>query len=120
MAWQVEYTDELGIWWETLTDRQQDDIAVVVGLLEQKGPSLPFPYTSGIRGSRHSHMRELRVQSGGDPIRVLYAFDPRRTAILLLGGIKTGDDRFYDAHVAMADRLYDTYLDELRNEGLIP
>ncbi len=63
-------------------------------------------------------MRELRVQSGGRPIRAFYAFDPRRTAILLIGGDKTGDDRFYVKYVPVADRLYDTYLDELKREGL--
>ena len=64
-------------------------------------------------------MRELRVQSSGRPIRVFYAFDPRRTAILLIGGDKTGDDRFHVKYVPVADRLYDTYLDELKREGLI-
>jgi hypothetical protein len=65
-------------------------------------------------------MRELRVQSRGDPLRVLYAFDPRRAAILLIGGNKTGDNRFYDHMVPLADRLYDDYIEELRKEGLIP
>jgi len=64
-------------------------------------------------------MRELRVQSGGKPIRVFYAFDPRRTAILLLGGDKTGDDRFYDRMIPAADKLYDVYIEELKKEGLI-
>lgn len=64
-------------------------------------------------------MRELRVQSGGDPYRILYAFDPRRTAILLLGGNKEGDDRFYERVVPVADRLYDGYIEEIRKEGLI-
>jgi hypothetical protein len=64
-------------------------------------------------------MRELRIQSGGRPLRVLYAFDPRRTAILLIGGDKTGDTRFYERYVPHADALYDEYLDELRKEGLI-
>ncbi len=68
---------------------------------------------------RRGHMRELRVQSGGRPLRIFYAFDPRRAAILLIGGDKTGDDRFYEKHVPLADDLYDTYLDELRKEGLI-
>ncbi|GJE02992.1 hypothetical protein GMJLKIPL_4943 [Methylobacterium isbiliense] len=54
-------------------------------------------------------MRELRVQSGGAPIRIFYAFDPRRTAILLIGGDKTGGDRFYDEMIPTADRLYDAY-----------
>jgi hypothetical protein len=65
-------------------------------------------------------MRELRVQSGGSPIRIFYAFDPRRTAILLIGGDKTGDDRFYQTMIPIADRLYDTHLEELRKEGLLP
>jgi hypothetical protein len=64
-------------------------------------------------------MRELRVQSGGRPLRIFYAFDPRRTAILLVGGDKTGDERFYEAFIPVADRLYDEYVDELRREGLM-
>ena len=64
-------------------------------------------------------MRELRVQRGGRPIRIFYAFDPRRTSILLIGGDKTGNDRFYDEYVPLADRLYDEYLSELNQEGLI-
>jgi hypothetical protein len=70
-------------------------------------------------GSRHGHLRELRIQSGGQPVRVFYAFDPRRTAILLIGGDKTGDDRFYEQFVPLADWLYDEHLKELRDEGLI-
>lgn len=64
-------------------------------------------------------MRELRVQSKGNPLRVFYAFDPRRTAILLIGGDKTGNDRFYGQYVPVADELYDAYLKELKREGLI-
>ena len=80
---------------------------------------LPFPDSSGINGSRHAHMRELRVQSGGNPLRIFYAFDPRRTAILLIGGDKTGNDRFYEEYVPLADDLYEAYLNELKGEGLI-
>jgi hypothetical protein len=65
-------------------------------------------------------MRELRVQSSGKPIRVFYAFDPRRMAILLLGGDKTGNDRFYATFTPVADRLYDEHLEQLRKEGLLP
>jgi hypothetical protein len=64
-------------------------------------------------------MRELRVQSGGRPIRIFYAFDPRRSAILLIGGDKIGDGRFYERMIPVADKLYDVHLDELRKEGLI-
>ncbi|MEW6414242.1 MAG: type II toxin-antitoxin system RelE/ParE family toxin [Pseudomonadota bacterium] len=117
--WEVEYTDELGEWWGLLTEAEQESIDASVRLLEEKGPNLGFPHTSGIEGSRHTHMRELRVQHEGRPYRVLYAFDPRRCAILLVGGDKTGDDRWYDVHVPIADKLYDTHLATLRKEGLI-
>ena len=120
MGWNIEYIDEFGDWWEEISETEQNDIFSVVSLLEQRGPTLGFPYSSSIRSSRHTSMRELRVQSGGNPIRILYAFDPRRSAILLIGGNKTGDDRFYEVYVPIADRLYDDYLDELRQEGLIP
>jgi hypothetical protein len=119
MAWEVEYTDEFDDWWAELDEAQQDRLAATVMLLAEQGPALPFPYSSGINGSRHAHMRELRVQVGGHPLRVFYAFDPRRTAILLVGGDKTGRDRFYEEYVPVADDLYDAHLKELADEGLI-
>jgi hypothetical protein len=119
MAWNVEYTDEFGSWWLTLSDGEREDVDTVVGLLERYGVRLGHPYSSDIKGSRHRKMRELRVQSGGKPIRIFYAFDPRRTAILLIGGSKAGVKRFYEIMLPAAERLYDIYLDELRKEGLI-
>jgi hypothetical protein len=118
MSWEVEFTDELGAWWETLTEREQESIDASVQLLEARGPQLGFPHTSGITQSKHSHMRELRIQHDGKPYRILYAFDPRRAAILLIGGNKTGDDRWYEVFVPIADSLYDEHLIELRKEGL--
>ncbi len=119
MLWEVEYTDEFGQWWQGLSESQQDAVAARVDLLMAYGPNLPYPYSSDIRGSRHGVMRELQVQSGGRPIRVFYAFDPRRTSILLIGGDKTGNDGFYEEYVPVADNLYDEHLEELRKEGLI-
>jgi len=80
---------------------------------------LPYPYSSGVTTSRHRHMRELRIQVAGRPYRVLYAFDPRRTAILLLGGDKTGEERWYEVNVPRADALYDAHVRTLEEEGLI-
>ena len=117
MAWEIEFTQEFGEWWEALTEDEQDDVAHSVGLLAELGPALGFPYSSKVNASRHGHMRELRTQSAGKPLRTLYAFDPLRTAILLLGGDKTGDDRWYQKFVPMADRLYDQHLDGLKKEG---
>ena len=120
VKWEVEYTDELGDWWASLTEAEQESIDASVRLLEEKGPGLGFPHSSGIKGSRHPpHMRELRIQHEGRPYRILYAFDPRRCAILLLGGDKTGNDRWYLSQVPLADRLYDTHIAILRKEGQI-
>ncbi len=119
MAWDVEYTDEFGEWWGDLSEDEQESVDAVVGLLIAKGPHFPYPYSSGVNGSRHSHMRELRIQHQGRPYRVLYAFNPTRTAILLLGGDKTGDNRWYEVNVPRADALYDEHLEELKKEGLI-
>jgi hypothetical protein len=94
-------------------------VTAAVGLLEAKGPTLGYPYSSAVRSSKHGHMRELRIQHQGRPYRVLYAFDPRRVAILLLGGDKTGDERWYERYVPIADRLYDEHLELLRQEGLL-
>jgi hypothetical protein len=116
VTWDVEYTDEFGRWWDTLTEAEQESVDVSVRLLEAMGPQLPFPHSSGVNGSRHGHMRELRVQHAGRPYRVLYAFDPKRAAILLLGGDKTGNKRWYEVHVPLADRLYDAHLKELAEE----
>jgi hypothetical protein len=102
------------------SEAQQDDVTAAGLLLMEQGPQLPFPYSSGVNGSKHPHMRELRVQSGGRPLRIFYAFDPRRSAILLIGGDKTGDDRFYQRMIPIADALYDVYIAEIRKEGLIP
>lgn len=115
----VEYTDEFGDWWTELSETQQDRVAATVRLLEESGPSLPFPFSSGIKGSRHAHMRELRVQSRGNPLRIFYAFDPQRTAILPIGGGKTGKTRFYEELLPVTDALYDTHLEELKREGWI-
>ena len=119
MSWEVENTDEFGEWFGDLPPADQDAIDFTVDLLIAQGSKLRFLHSSGINNSRHSHMRELRIQSGGKPLRVFYAFDPRRSAILLIGGDKTGDDRFYERMIPVADDLYDVYVQELKEEGLI-
>ena len=90
MSWEVEFTDEFEVWWTDLDESAQDAIDRSVHLLEARGPSLPFPHSSGINGSKHGNMRELRVQVGGEPYRIFYAFDPRRAAILLIGETRRG------------------------------
>ena len=115
--WEVEYTDEFEIWWEIQDGGLQAEIDTVIGLLEKLGPQLGFPYSSGVNDSKHSHMRELRIQYKGAPYRILYAFNPQRTALLLLGGCKEGKNRWYEENIAKADKLYDTHLKETKLEG---
>ena len=94
MAWEVDFT---------------------VSLLQQLVPTLRMPHSSGIEMSRYAHMRELRIQHEGGPYRVLYAFDPRRAAMLSIGGDKTGNDRWYEEYVPRADAIYNRHLRELED-----
>jgi len=106
----VLYTDEFEAWWNGLSTEEQDSVDRVVRMLMTEGATLRFPYSSGIEGSVHSHMRELRIQHSGRPYRILYAFDPKRNAVLLIGGDKTGNARWYEIFVPIADRLYAEHL----------
>lgn len=108
--WCVEYSDNFGAWWDTLSEEEQEDVYTVVGLVKKLGPTLPFPYSSKINDSKYSHLRELRIQHAGRPYRILYAFDPNRTAILLVGGDKTGDDRWYTTNIPIAEAQYEAHL----------
>ena len=119
-TWDVEITDEYMTWFRSLNQGQQDAIRTDIALLERMGPSLGPPYADSIAGSKHPNMKELRTMHARRHLRSFFAFDPRRTAILLIGGDKTGDKRFYARMIDQADRLFDEYLAEIRKEGLLP
>lgn len=116
VAWEVEFTDEFEAWWQGLAEEVQEKVRASVKLLEDLGVNLGFPHCSGVAHSRHGAMRELRVQVQGEPFRILYAFDPRRVAILLIGGSKTGQDRWYETFIPLADDLYDAHLAAIKRE----
>ena len=105
--WKVEYTDEFGLWWDGLTQAQQEALDDRVMLLAEQGPNLKRPVVGEIESSRHANMKELRASKGG-ALRVLFAFDPRRQW-----------DEWYRWAIPQADDLYDTYLEELAEEGLL-
>ena len=117
MSWDIEYTAAFGLWWDSLSSEEQVSVSTGVHLLEERGPQLGFPWSSRVVTSRHGHMRELRIQHKGAPYRVLYAFDPRRVGLLLIGGTKEGDDRWYEHFVPRADDLYDRHLKDLKQQG---
>lgn len=114
MEWSVEVTNEFVEWWEGLDEGARESVNAVILMLERLGPRLPFPYSSSLRGSRRRALRELRIQHQGRPLRVLYAFDPRRIAVLLLGDDKGGSKRWYTRAVPRAERLFDRHLRNLK------
>ncbi len=115
MSWEVEYTDEFGKWWLELSEEEQESITAAVEILEQRGPAVRRPLVDTIKQSRHANMKELIVPRGN--IRILFAFGPRRMAILLIGGDKTDEwDKWYDRMVPVADDLYDEHLAALERE----
>ena len=109
----VVATDEFVAWLNELDDTDAEAVEDAVGVLEAVGVGLGSPRSSDIKGSKYA-MRELRVQSKGRPLRPLYVFDPKRQAVLLLGGDKQGDDRFYEVMIPRAEKIYEQYLDEQR------
>ncbi len=110
MSWEVEFTDEFGAWWESLSEDEQESVDFSVGLLQERGPLLPRPHADVIHGSKFPNMKELRCQHEGRPYRVLFAFDPRRVGLLLIGGDKTGNPRWYEEFVPKAEELYSAHL----------
>ena len=119
MVWHVEYTNEFEGWWNELTDDEQDAVESCIPFLHRHGPALGRPLVDSVRRSRHPNMKELRPPATN--IRILFAFDPRRVAILLIGGDKTNRwQKWYEEYIPIADTLYDDYLEELRKEGELP
>jgi hypothetical protein len=114
MACAVEFTDEFELWWDSLTADEQASVDFTIRLLEEHGVDLKRPHADTIKGSAFSNLRELRCQHQGRPYRVLYAFDPRRRGILLIGGDKTGNKRWYEEFIPIADRIYAMHLKEIK------
>lgn len=113
MAYEVEFTGEFGAWWNSLTADEQESVAFSVRLLEEQGIHLKRPHADAIHGSKYPNLRELRCQHEGRPYRVLYAFDSRRTAMLLIGGDKTGNPVWYEEFVPKAEKIYAQHLKEI-------
>jgi hypothetical protein len=120
MPWEIEGTDEFAEWFGDLTLEQQISVDRIVRMLELDGPALDRPHVGVIRSSRYyPRMKEL-ICNGAGSLRILFIFDPRRHAVLLLGGDKTGKWReWYRVNVPRADDLYAGYLEELRRDGAL-
>ena len=113
--WLIETTDTFDEWFNALDDTNRANVLASLIVLQERGPMLSRPYADTVNGSCHSNMKELRVQSKGDPIRVFFAFDPTRRGILLCAGNKAGNEkRFYDVMIPIADREFTVHLESLK------
>ena len=118
MVWEINGTDEFAEWFGRLAELEQDEVIAVVELLAHDGPTLGRPHADRIASSKYHNMKELRPRGEAKHLRILYMFDPRREAVLLLGGEKRGQwDRWYTSAVPEAERLYERYLAEIDSGG---
>jgi hypothetical protein len=113
--WEVATTDEFDGWFAELNEDGQAEVIAKVELLKLLGPRLGRPHADTLNDSKHSNMKELRADTKDQVLRIAFAFDPARSAILLLGGNKSGvsQRRFYKQLIAKADTLYDAHLEKL-------
>ena len=115
MKWAVEMADEFEAEFDELYEDVQVELLAVSLLLEKFGPQLGRPHVDTLKGSRHSNMKELRFSAAGGGWRVAFAFDPKRKAILLVAGDKSGgsERRFYRELIRKADARFDVHLARL-------
>lgn len=110
MEWDVQLDDDFAAWLDGVGDELRNEILAHANLLRTHGPHLGRPYVDTLVGSAFTNLKELRVQFRGDPWRVLFAFDPSRAAILLVGGNKRGDKRWYKKHIPIAEERFRRHL----------
>jgi hypothetical protein len=115
VKWSVATHDAFDAEFDALPDAVQDELLAMMGLLAEFGPRLGRPHADTLSGSRHANMKELRFSAGGGVWRIAFAFDPKRTAIVLVAGDKSGIEqrRFYKSLIAKADRRYEEHLRRL-------
>jgi hypothetical protein len=117
MEWNVIFDPNFRIWFYAQDSGLQDEIFAIVEILAETGPKLGRPRVDTLKGSAFSNMKELRIQYQGEPWRILFAFDPLRQAILLVGGNKSGNKRWYKENIPLADQRYEQYLETLEEEN---
>lgn len=113
MEWEVLLDKDFKTWLFEQTEDVQNAIFSHAGLLGKYGPTLGRPQVDTVNGSTLKNLKELRVQHKGTPWRVLFVFDPKRRAILLVGGNKQGDKRWYDKMIPIAEERYELHLKQM-------
>ncbi|ATF91997.1 Uncharacterized protein conserved in bacteria [Cedecea neteri] len=118
--WSIKMTDTFDAWIMASDDITKACVMAAVVLLKERGPLLGRPYADTVKGSQYANMKELRIQRKGDPLRIFFAFDIRRCAILLCAGNKVGNEkRFYDVMVPLADNEFRAHLKQLSEKEQI-
>jgi hypothetical protein len=122
MEWHVAFHPDFMPEFAALSDSVQDEIGALIKVLAVFGPHMRRPGSDTLSGSKHTNMKELRFDADNGVWRVAYAFDPKRRAILLVAGDKSGvaQKRFYKALIARADTRFDQHLDSLKKQGETP
>jgi hypothetical protein len=119
VSWDFEATAEFQSSWARLSDAEHEAINIGITILERKGPTLGRPRVDTLaRDSKHPNWKQLRIQFAGRPYQICFAFDPRQTGFLLIGGISSGKNRT-PKMAAAADKIYNAYLIVLRNKRLL-
>lgn len=114
--WDVEFDEAVFEWLTGLEEESFVQVRAAINMLRDRGPQLGRPLVDTVAGSRHKNMKELRPGSAGrSELRILFAFDPARSAILLLGGDKAGRwQDWYRSAIPLADDRYDSHLETLK------
>ncbi len=108
--WEIERTDEIAFWIMSLDEDARQAVLKSLLILREIGPNLGRPYVDSLKQSRYQNMKELRIQNKLRVYRILFIFDPKRKAVLLIGGDKRGKKDFYSIMIPAAEKLYDKYL----------
>ena len=119
VKWKVEFHEDFNPEFDALPDDVQNEILAHSVLLEQFGPQLGRPRVDTLKGSHHANMKELRFDAADGVWRVAFAFDPRRNAVVLVAGDKSGggEKRFYRQLIAKADERFDEHLSRMKEKG---
>lgn len=117
MKWVVLFQTDFEQWFFEQEEAIQDTILAHLTVLKELGPALGRPSVDTLKNTKLPNLKELRIQHNGSPWRILFAFDPKRQAILLVGGNKQSDNRWYKKAIALAEKRYNKYLEELEEEN---
>lgn len=112
----IVFSEVFENWLNNLDNDERQSVLSSLKLLQEYGYNLSRPYADTIKGSKLNNLKELRIQHNGKPFRAFFVFDPLRQAIILCAGDKTGDKRFYQKMIPLAEALYQEHLESLDYE----